>query len=395
MSVLNRRTILKASGVILALPFLQASEKKSTEIKRFVALQMPFGFLPEFLYPQNGKDSEYLQHLNEFKDNYTLFNGLHNPGINGGHDANYFFLTCGNKNSKVNSISIDQEIAARYSGETRFKSLVTGAGFRAGASYTRSGIKIPIQENPAKVFETLFLGGSKKEIDKKKNELTQGKSILDAFTYYQKKMRDKSGKADHQKLDEYFTSVRELEKELQMSEEWLGKPLPKVEKPEFPKGKLDEIDNFRVFAKLFKLVLETDSTRIITYDFGQTRNVLNLEGINEGYHSLSHHRLNEDKISQLKIIETEMFKILGQFLKSIKEAGLLESTITVFGSGLENPNNHSAAKPPLLVAGGALKHRGYVEFEKEKPIANLYLTLLEKMGVPKNSFGSSDGKIDL
>ena len=393
--MLNRRTVLKAVGVTLALPFLQASEQKSRDIKRFVAFQMPFGFLPEFLYPQNGNSSDYLNNLNNVKGSYTLFNGLHNPGINGGHDANYYFLTCGNKNSKVNSISVDQEIAAHFSGETRFKSLVTGIGLRAGASYTRSGIKIPVQENPVKVFETMFLGGSKKEIARKKNELAQGKSILDAFSLYQKRIKNKAGKADHEKLDQYFTSVRELEKEFQMSGEWLDKPLPKVDRPEFPKGKLDEMENFRVFTKLFNLILETDSTRIITYDFGQTRNNLNLEGISEGYHSLSHHRMNEDKISQLKIIENEMFKILGQFLQSIKEAGLLESTITVFGSGLENPNNHSASKPPLLVAGGPIKHSGYIEMNKETPIANLYLALLEKMGVPKNTFGSSKGKLSI
>ncbi|MCM8529614.1 MAG: DUF1552 domain-containing protein [Lentisphaeraceae bacterium] len=400
MKSLLRRQILKLAGVTLALPFLESSaEVKSNSIKRFVAMQMPFGFLAENLYPKNERDvfdSLYMQKFSQIKDSVTLYNGLHNPGINGGHDACYYFLTCGSKAKKVNSISVDQEIATRFVGETRFKSLVSGVSLRAGASYTRSGIKIPIQNSPQKVFEAMFLGGKAHDIRKKKQELAEGKSILDAFSYYSKNSNHKLSGQDKVKMDQYFTAIREVEKELSMNEAWLDKPLPSVEKPNFPKGKVNEIENFKVFTKIFKLALETDSTRLITYDFGQTRSKLGLDGVNEGYHGLSHHRLNVDKLNQLKIIEEAMFTIFSDFLIDLKNSNLLDSTICVFGSGLENPNNHSAARPPVIVAGGNLKHKAYVNFgDRPKPLGNLYMSVLDKMAIEKTSFGSSNGTLDL
>ena len=397
---LSRRDVLKAAGVTLALPFLESSAANvnNGQAKRLVAFQMPFGFLAEKLYPKNGSDlsdSRYMKTLESLKDSVTLYNGLYNPGINGGHEANNYYLTCGSKTKKVNSISIDQEIASRYKGETRFKSLVAGTGLRAGASYTRSGIKIPAQEDPKKVFETMFLGGSSKDVQRKKHELMQGKSILDAFSYYSI-VRNRYSGNDRAKIDQYFTSVREVEKELKLSEAWLDKPMPKVKAPTFPSSHSDEMDNFRTFTKVFKLVLETDSTRLITYDFGQTRKKIHLDGINEGYHGLSHHRMEKDKINQLYTIEMEMFKIFSDFLKDLKDSNLLNSTLCLFGSGLENPNNHSAARPPIILAGGGLKHKGYVNYgERRVPLGNMYLSILERMGVNKGSFGSSSGKLDI
>lgn len=400
-NIFSRRTALKAAGVTLALPLLECfgSDKGQKPIRRFAAFQMPFGFLPENLYPKakSGVTSSlYMKELEKVKESVTLYNGLYNPGINGGHDACYYFLTCGTKATKVNSISIDQEIASRFSGETRFKALVSGVALRAGASYTRSGIKIPVQDNPKKVFETMFLGGDRQEVLKKKQELSEGKSILDAFSYYTNKAKLQKSAQDKEKLDQYFTAIREVEKELYMTEVWLDRPMPSVKAPQFPKGKVDEMENFRTFTKIFKLALETDSTRIITYDFGQTRNKIGLDGIDEGYHGLSHHRQEKDKLNQLKSIELEMFKIFSSFLEDLQNSALLKSTICVFGSGLENPNNHSAARPPVILAGGGLKHKGYVDFgEEKKPLGNLYLGILDKMGIQKEFFGSSKGKLDI
>lgn len=400
MKQLSRRQVLKLAGVSLALPFLESTARaKDSAIRRFVAMQMPFGFLPENLYPEEGSEafsSLYMQKFSQVKDSVTLYNGLHNPGINGGHDACYYFLTCGTKAKKVNNISVDQEIASKFAGETRFKSLVSGVAMRSGASYTRSGIKIPIQSSPQKVFEAMFLGGKAHEVRQKKQELMEGKSILDAFSYFSKKSNNKFSGQDKTKMDQYFTAIREVERELSMNEAWLDKPLPKVVKPDFPKGKVNEIENFKVFTKIFKLALETDSTRLITYDFGQTRSKIGLDGVNEGYHGLSHHKLAEDKLNQLRIIEEEMFKIFSDFLIDLKQSDLLDSTICVFGSGLENPNNHSAARPPVIVAGGSLKHKAYVNFgENKKPLGNLYLSVLGKMGIEKDFFGSSNGTLDI
>ena len=242
----------------------------------------------------------------------------------------------------------------------------------------------------------MFLGGKPQQNAARRRELAEGKSILDTYSYYSSKLKGKYSKADNQKLDQYFTAVREVEQSLEVHEMWLDKPMPKVERMVFPKNNRDEMTNFRAFTGLFKLALENNSTSLITYDFGQTRRTIALEGVEAGYHDLSHLRKQEDKMNQLRIIESEMFNILAAFLKDLKESDLLDSTICLFGSGLENPNNHSAARPPVIVAGGGLAHKGYVDFgEKREALGNLYVNLMQKMGVNRDAFGSSTGKYEI
>ena len=402
---MNRRTFFKMSAASLALPYLETfAAPKSTSIKRFVGIQMPFGFLRENLYPKQvgAINSSYLKHLAEFKGKFTLIDGLRNPGVNGQHGANDYFLTGGSKRTKVNSISLDQEMASHFLGQARFNSITAGISLKAGLSWTRSGIKIPVINSPQKAFEALFLGGKPFEIREKKRKLAEGKSILDVLGYYRQNLNKQIGAKDKERIDQYFSAVRDVEQELQMSEAWLDKPKPKVEKMQFPKGKLGEMEVYRLFMKVFKLALETDSSRILTFDFGQTRSRIELDGVSEGYHGLSHHRKAPDKLEQMRIIEDEMFKILGSFLKdldNLKEQGnsLLDNTMVLFGSALENPNNHSAVRPPLLLAGGGFKHKNYVSIPngKEQANCNLYLSMLHKMGIDKTTFGSSTGTFSL
>jgi hypothetical protein len=242
----------------------------------------------------------------------------------------------------------------------------------------------------------MFLGGKPQQIEARRRELAEGKSILDAYSYYSSRLKGKFSKADNNKLNQYFTAVREVEKSLQVHEVWLDKPLPKVERMTFPKNTKDEMANFKAFTGIFKLALQNNSTSLITYDFGQTRRTIELEGVEAGYHDLSHHRKQADKMNQLRIIESEMFKVFGAFLKDLDESGLLDSTICLFGSGLENPNNHSAARPPVVVAGGGLNHQAYVDFgEKREALGNLYVNFMQKMGINRDSFGSSTGNYEI
>ena len=399
MTNLSRRQVLRLSGVTLALPCLESygDTARPDEVKRFIAMQMPYGFLPNNLYPDPGTQgsSPYMSALEEVKGSVTLLDGLHNPGVNSGHDSNFYFLTCGRKDAGKNTISLDQELAAKYQGETRFKCLVSGIGPRAGMSYTRSGIKLPVQSDPAKVFARMFVGGSASDAKRKMHELSEGKSILDSYSFYATKFSGLSS-SDRSRMDQYLTAVREVEKSLQASEAWINKPYPKVDKITLPNNKQSgEILNFRLFTKLFRLALENDSTRIITYDFGQLRSRLDIEGVSDGYHEISHHHNQKNKLSQLKAIELEMFTIYGEFLKELNDANLLDSTICLFGSAMESPNNHSAVKPPVLLAGGGFDHKWYMKLEKRQPLANLYLSLFDRMGNRTSSFGSSTGQFVL
>ena len=405
MNNFNRRKFLKAAGLVMALPYLESfAAAKSSSPKRFVGIQMPFGFLRNKLYPQNpgSANSQYLKHLKPLAKSFTLYDGLYNPLVNGQHDSNDYFLTGSNKRLKVNSISVDQEMASHFLGQTRYKSISAGVSLRAGLSYTRSGIKIPVVNSPQKAFEYLFMGGKAKDIVRKKRDMAEGKSILDVMSFYSKNIEGKTSSADKEKMDQYFTAVRDVEKEIQMTEGWLDKPMPKVDRMQFPKSKIGEMENYALFMKIFKLALQTDSTRFLTYDFGQTRSVIKLDGVSEGYHGLSHHRMNGEKLEQMRVIEDKMFEIFGNFLKDlqgIKEGGrsLLDNTSIIFGSAMENPNNHSSVRPPIIIAGGGLEHKTFVKFDdkNKKPISNVSLQLLHKMGIEKESFGSSNGTIDL
>jgi len=405
MNNLNRRTFFKAAGITMALPYLEAlASPNASSPQRFVGIQMPFGFIRKHLYPkaQGSAESSYLRHLKPLAKSFTLYDGLYNPLVNGQHDSNLYFLTGSNKRLKVNSISLDQEMASHFLGQTRFKSISAGVSIQAGLSYTRSGIRIPVIRTPQEAFMRMFMGGKAQDIARKKRDMSEGKSILDVMSYYSKKMEGKTSSTDKERMDQYFTAVRDVEKEIQMTEGWLDKPMPKVDRMQFPKGKIGEMENYQLFMKIFKLAIMTDSTRFLTYDFGQTRAVIKLDGVSEGYHGLSHHRMNDEKLEQLRIIEDKMFEVFGNFLKDLnatKEGGnsLLDNTSIIFGSAMENPNNHSSVRPPIIVAGGGLKHKNFVKYDdkSKKPISNVSLRLLHKFGVEKESFGSSNGVIDL
>ncbi|MCM8530499.1 MAG: DUF1552 domain-containing protein [Lentisphaeraceae bacterium] len=400
---LNRRTLIKAAGVVLALPKLEAMGKEKRPINRFVAMQMPFGFLSSKLYPQTtGKDYEetdYLKILKNHRQDFTLFKGLYNPGVNGGHDANYYFLNCHSPKRSQRSQSIDSFIADKLLGQTRVSSVISGAGLRSGCSYNRIGVKIPVQSSPAAIYERLFLKASKTDVEKQRRRLSVGKSILDTTLEASKSLQRKVSRADKEKLEQYFSSIRDVEVELNNQLYWLDQDLPKHEKMKLEKS-IDLVSNFSLFTKLFRLLIQTDTTRVMSYDFGQTRHVQKLPGVTGGYHNISHHRGNKDSLKQLSIIESKMISIFNEFindLKDFQEDGtcLLDKTDIVFGSALSNPNNHSAAFPPIFLAGGSYKHAGYVERSKDVrlPLANLYLTILQRHGFEVESFVNSTGRL--
>ena len=396
MTKFSRRNILKMSGVTLALPFLESFGQPQSPkgIKRFVAMQMPYGFVPKYLYPNKKGKSVYMSTLEAHKGSVTLLDGFYNPGVNSGHDCNYYYLTCGKKDSAANTVSLDQQLASTYKGETRFKCLISGVGPRAGLSYTRSGIQIPIQHDPTKVFQKMFIGGTGKSTRQKVQELSEGKSVLDSFKYYSSKFKGLS-KTDQEKMAQYFTAIREVEQSLHASEMWIKKPYPQVKKYQIsPEARKRPMANFRAFTKIFKLALENDSTRIITYDFGQYHSKIDVDGITEGYHGISHHKNQQKQLDKLKIIETEMFKIYSDFIKDLKESNLLNSTICLFGSAMDNPSNHGASRPSVVLAGGDFKHKWHLR-NKRQPLGNLYLGFLEKMGHDRPNFGSSTGKFTL
>ncbi len=409
-----RRHCLKATGVSLALPWLDALASGRTGAaarprRRMVCICMPLGLHPPYFFPAKvGKDyalSPYLNVLKDFRNDFTVVSGLSHPETGASHDSIFSFLTAAPHPERRagfrNSISLDQFAAEHIGSETRFPTLtLADEGF--SLSWTRSGAIVPSDSFPSSVFARLFLDGRPEEVKAQTRRLQDGQSILDAVGGQARKMRSGLGAADRDKMDEYFTSVRELEQRLARAKEWSKKPKPKVnaKPPQDIANPADIIGRTRLMFDLIHLALQTDSTRLITMLLAGTSLVPTIPGVNLGHHDLSHHGQDPGKIAQLKKIELETMKTLRDLLaklKQTKEEGvsLLDRTMVFFGSNLGAGSTHSTRNLPALLAGGGFKHGRHLAFDPAKPppLCNLYVTMLQRLGIEADRFGSSKGTL--
>jgi hypothetical protein len=375
-----------------------------------VCLCTPLGLHPAFFFPEkSGKDYEltpYLEVLKDFRNDYTVVSGLAHAGMSPGfaHQASASFLTgapgAGRPGFK-NAISVDQFAAAKIGGRTRFASLAL-SGEGAGLSWTRTGALVPASTSPAKVFAKLFLDGKPDEVKAQVNRLEDGRSILDDVRDEAKNLRSGLGAEDRDRLDEYITSVRELEQRLASDEAWAKKPKPKVnvEQPKDIPNVADLIGRTRLLFDLSHLALQTDSTRLITIMLAGSTYVPPINGVSLGHHDLSHHGKDPGKLDQLKIVEVETMKTLRDFLaklKQSKEAGdtLLDRTMVYLGSNLGDGSSHSVKNLPVLVAGGGFKHGQHLRFDPDNspPLCNLYVSMLQRLGIEADKFRTSTGTL--
>ncbi len=245
----------------------------------------------------------------------------------------------------------------------------------------------------------MFVNGTEKEVAEELKNLDRGRSILDTVLGDAKALKVTLGKRDREKLDEYFTSVRELEVRLQQNKQWARRPKPTVDQKE-PREVADRTDILakqRLMYDLILLALQTDSTRVIAFSLGGMNAVpSNIPGVKTDWHMLSHHGKEETKIAELTRIEAAEFGVFSEFLqkmKGIREAGghLLDHTAILFGSNLGNASAHSWRNLPILVAGGGYKHGHHVAHDAKDntPFANLFVPLAQRMGLGIEKFGSS------
>jgi hypothetical protein len=301
-----------------------------------------------------------------------------------------------------NTISIDQLIAERIGSQTRFPSLVLGTG-NESMSWSASGVPLPAEPSPSRAFQQLFVDGTKAEVEAQVRGLKRGRSILDTVMGQAKKLHGELGKRDQEKLDEYFSAVRDLEGRLVQNEEWVQKAKPKVDAkpPTDIQSRTDAIGRMNLMFDLIVLALQTDSTRTITLRLNGMNAVPEIEGVKNDWHNLSHHGQDPAKIEELKVIEKAEFAALAGFLTKLKQtqdngAALLDCTSVIFGSNLGNASAHSTANLPLLLAGGGLKHGRHIAIDKEKHVfSNLFVSLAQRMGVETDKFGFSTGVLDI
>lgn len=410
---LSRRHFLRGTGATLfGLPLLEAMSPafaKTAPVKspeRFVAMCATLGFHVPNLFPSTpGRDYEstpYLKHLLPHRDDFTVISGLSHPEQQGnnGHASELTWLTSAKRPGLAgfkNTISIDQLIADKIGHETRYPYLALSTSGRS-ISWTANGVEIPGEQSPSKLFKALFIQGTEKEIAEEMKQFQRGRSILDTVLGEAKKLDRSLGNKDQEKLDEYLTSVRDLEIRLQQSEGWVQKPKPVIdaEQPQDIQDKLDAIGKQRLMNDMIVLALQSDSTRTITFQLAGMNAVPKISGVSTDWHNLSHHGKDPEKIEELQIIEEAQFKVLGEFiakLKSVKENGetLLDKTAVLYGSNLGNASSHNWRNLPVVLAGGGLKHAGYVAHDEENntPFANLFVPLAQRMGLEIDSFGSS------
>lgn len=419
---LSRRRFLRAGGVALALPLLDgmqpvfgrgAAESAQATPRRMLAICNNLGLLPDHFFPKTtARDdlaSPYLEILKDHRGAMTVLSGVSHPDVDGGHPADNCFLTAAphpGRGGFRNTISLDQYIAERIGHLTRFPALNLGVNVEQGArslSWTSSGVMIPTEEKASEVFGQLFLRGSAEETEKQVRKLELGRSILDTLGEQARTLQKTVGGADRDRLDQYFTSVRELEQRMQMSREWERKPKPVVKAatpldPASPKAYMEKV---RLMYDLARLAFETDSTRSIALLLDSVNSpAIEVEGahITDGYHNLSHHGRSAEKLGQLRAIDEWHMRLLGGLadgLRGVREGNetLLDRTMILYGSNLGNANTHVTTNLPTLLIGGGFRHAGHLAFDRERnyPLPNLFVSMLQRMGLETDRFASSTG----
>jgi hypothetical protein len=413
---ISRRRFLRGAAVAMALPLLESMRAPFARAaadpapRRMFCICNNLGVLAGPFFPKDaGRDytsSPYLELLQEHRADFTVLSGVSHPFVDGGHPSDIAFLTAAPhpaSSSFRNSISLDQLVAERIGTLTRFPSLTLAVNGGRSLSWTRTAVAIPPEGQASRVFNQLFLQGSPAEIEAQVRELDTGRSILDVVAGQAKDLEGQLGARDRGRLDQYFSSVRDLEYRLQESRGWANKPKPtvKASPPTDPASPAQYMAKVQVMYDLARLAFETDSTRAITLMLNSVGTpVVQIDGatITDSYHNLSHHGMAEEKLTQLKVIDEGHMKLLaGLFkgLKSVKEDGatLLDRTMVLYGSNLGDANAHSTSNLPTLFAGGGFRHGQHLAFDRGRnyPLPNLFVSMLQRMGIEETSFGPSTG----
>jgi hypothetical protein len=379
--------------------------------RRMLGICNNLGLRPDLFFPATaGRDyvaSPYLELLAAHRNDFTVISGVSHPNVDGGHPADISFLTAAPhpaSSSFRNTISIDQYIAERVGNRTRFPSLTLAVnGAARSLSWTGSGVAIPPEERASEVFNQLFLQGTPEQIEAQVHRLDTGRSILDAVSAQAKDLQRDIGAGDQGRIDQYFTSVRELERRLQESREWERKPKPVVNAtaPSEFGSPAQYMDKVKAMYELARLAFETDSTRAITLMLNSVATpVVTLPGatITDSYHNLSHHGKTDEKLAQLKVLDEWHMKLLADLFKGLKAASedgenLLDRTMILYGSNLGDANAHSTVNLPTLFAGGGFRHGQHLAFDRSQnyPLPNLFVSMLQRIGLEEEKFASSTG----
>ena len=431
---MHRRTVLRGLGATLALPFLDCmvgTTKSIKRPKRFCAVYFPYGVsLPKkgsgdaqwsWFPDQPGRDfqfNESLKCLEPLRDQLTVLGGLSHPNGRkiGGHDTADIFLTAAQlKGGQLkNSVSIDQIMAAKLGDDTRFRSLSlsvdggVGEATRSSTlSFNRGGQPVPAMHQPRMVFNRLF-GVEEGSLEQRRQELKNSDSMLDGVLEHSNSLRRKLGKRDQDKFDEYLQSVRQIEQRVERSEKWLEVPKPQVDSSGLHLDADDQTPGelIKTMYDLMYLAYQTDSTRFITYQLGNMNGATSIAtkfpallGFGKNQHALAHgwnKPGGAEALGKWDRFRSEQLAYFLQRLHDTPEADgtLLDHTVVLYGSS--NSNTHNNHNYPLILAGGdklGFQHGQYHRFTDDVPLSNLFVTMMNRVGLPTESFVDSTAEL--
>ncbi|MEO2000146.1 MAG: DUF1552 domain-containing protein [Pirellulales bacterium] len=426
---MNRRIFLRQAGVAIGLPFLPSlmsskiafcGQQVASGSKKMVCIGNMLGFHPAAFWPsikQVGGEGGFIalenfeygittQLLNEIRERSTLIQGL-DHGTKGGHFGIHSFLS-GVKQNEASAmihgnVTIDQFAAEHVVGQTRFPSLTIGSleGIHGGCqlSWTRTGTRVPPIPGPEQLFKKLFVNATGKEKDSATDRFTLQTSILDVVQEQAHDLERSLNQRDKNKLDEYFTSVRDVEKGIARRRRWIDVPKPEAMMKQ-PQNR-NMVEDLPLLYDLIVMALQTNATKIATLEIGGDFNPADL-GVRGGYHSLSHHGQLQERIDALITLETYQIEQFVRFVKklavTVDDAGpLIDTTTVLFGSGMGDANSHTNQNLPIVLAGGDFSHGKLLAFDTRHPhrppLANLFVTMLQKFGVESDSFAKSTGTL--
>ena len=405
---MKRRTFLKGTGVSLLLPQMESLGQiaQVDSPRRLLTIVNHLSFYQPKLIPKKegvfDKAPPLLAELSDQFKHMKVFSGLDNPAVQNGFGhtpcvgilSGYF-----NKLQRKNRLSIDQAIADLIGDDTRFKSLVFQAGENLNfsqISWDKHGLPVYQIDSPRKIFNLLFQINEKEKTQQQ--VLAEDRSILDAVFSQAKSMGKNLNAADRAKLDEYLTSVREVEKTVKRRAYWAERPKPSMdyEIEDFDRKSVDGYVG--TLLDLAVLALQTDSTRAVTVQIPFWEGFKE-PGLSGNYHDLSHHGQKKEKIDKLLKLEHSILKRINTSLNAMRECqvgngSLFDQTTTLLTASMGSANSHNFDDLPALVFDNRMKTAGHWQ-KKDMPMSNLYLGLLQQFGGESDQFGESTGSFDL
>src|SRR6516225_4124949 len=428
---LPRRTMLKGIGAGLALPFLDAMlppmRAAAKPAHRFQAFYTPNGMAMEYWTPKgegtNFELAPIMEPLAPFKDQLTIFSGIKASWnyIHAGASGSFLTGTPRGGRNEIEiiaDVSIDQLLARHYASETQVASMELSMDTPANAgactgnlscqythtlSWRNSTQPLPMEYNPRAVFERLFGDTGKTDWAAREARMMQHKSILDSVMVKLSDLKRELGPQDQSKVGEYTDAIRDVERRIQRAEEQKDVQLPALDQPQGVPPVFE--DHLALMLDLQILAFQSDLTRVISFMIGKEQSARPYPqiGVPEAHHPLSHHDNVPELIAHMSKINRYHVELFSKYLAKLRgtpdgDGTLLDHMMILYGSGISNSQRHAGDNLPIMLVGGGagtLKSGRHIKYKDNPSNANLLVTLMDKMGVPVEKVGGSNGKLNI